>query len=249
MPEMKEMRFKDLEVGDVWFVCEPRRLVMAIGKETVRVTEDRKTFEVDAMRLKATIPTFPIPDQIDARQAVKMDGIRRNQIASCANEPFIDAVWEEVWSERFVPPVKADKKAGGTLVIDEDSPQIPQLYCHHQEKQVGNRARHNFRARGQISGVKVDLSIVPAYMFDTPDADVIPVPMYQTMAQARNVTVAKAEEAGDTTEVKEMPKLIRPKGTAELRGLAAGLGIDVSDCTGKGSGDKIWKRITELQVA
>lgn len=250
--ELKDIWLKDLHEGDVWYIGEPRRLIRVGASEKIASVDVNDVgCELDGVRVQVTLPNFVIPGFINERQVRGQINLRRNLVSACDNEASCDMVWEEVLVERMVYPVRFDKKHGGAAFVDTESPaNVKQLYSHQQEGRLGMRKNKHFANTGQIHGVKVDLSTVLADTFIIPAEPIAPIPMYMTTEGARKAELEKAETRGEQmVEVKDLPKMIRPKGTVELRGLATAFGIDTSDITGQGSGDRIWERIQEMQTA
>ena len=250
--EMKDIRLSDLQAGDVWYIGEPRRLIkVGVAEKIPSVDVNGVGCEIEGVRVQVTIPNFIIPGFINERQLKGKINLRRSLVAACDNEASCDLIWEEQLAQRMVHPVRFDKKHGGAAFVDTESPaNVKQLYSHKQEGRVGMRKHKHFANTGQIHGVKIDLSTVRPDTFIVPDDPIAPIPMYMTTEDARKAELEKAETRGEQMiEVADLPKMIRPKGTVELRGLATAFGIDVRDISGKGSGDKIWARIQEMQAA
>lgn len=168
MPPEKPLRLHDMNIGDWWLMDDPIRLIRVESKENIDrgVGGSDAVVSVSALRVRATVPGFEIPGLIDSIQADKGRAINASVELACRRSGHSppDTEWIEVYAERMAHPVKSG--AFGPYV-DDRSPTRPQLYCLRTEGRHGTRdAKHrHMMARGQLAGVKVDPSALPAQVF------------------------------------------------------------------------------------
>lgn len=262
MPDRKQpLRASDMDVGEVWIMFNPCRLVRVEARETLDflVPGSQQTIPVPALRLRATLPTFAVPDVITPQQAARNSKFIEAIWKDCLQRETNDTEWEEVYAERRVPPIKVSKD-GGAYYIDDD-PKLQhtwpvQFYCVECIGRLGSRDARSYAARGQLDGVKVAPEYVPEKLFGyTPESAAV---AEQVVAQAQGSAALEGQPV--SPEVRER---IRQELLAELKAtkkpaptrmtimrakkLARDNGIDVSDISGKGALKKVLQRIKACQ--
>ena len=233
MPQNK-LRLNDMAIGDYWLMQNPTRLIRVVSADTVdeAIKGTTSVHTKPALKVRATVAGFEIRGLIGPRRADANRKINAAIIGNCAigGMEGDDSEWVEYYTERLVPPVKTSKRDGGFDYVDDDPKKIgewiPQFYCFELEGRYGARARMSMAARGQLEGVKIDPSLMPAKVFrDDPEPVVEPPPAATTTINTNPTT--------STTVTIDDPK---PRMTIfRARKLAGEAGIDVSDISGKGS--------------
>lgn len=183
--EFQSFTVHDAEPGQVWFMDHPRRIVKIGEKFTLRVFNPRQNRNDNQPALKclATLPSKEIPGVVDAFTAQNNARFLKAMHQSCAREGHPDdRVWEEVWAERDVSPVRIGKL--GAPYVDDRAQPVPQSYVYEEigrhpnrggrkEVQPGGTVRWHggsSSARGStLSGILIPETDVPLGMFGEKD--------------------------------------------------------------------------------
>ncbi len=263
------LRLNEFNVGDVWLMSNPCRLVKVLGQETVqvqtRVDNEVRVEERPATRVLATIPTIPIPGLLAVRQAKTNDRYLKRAIQqACESEEGDDTIWQEVWSERFVGGVRVTSDRGA--YVDEKLPLVPQLYCHHAEGLRGSRKHTANRtaSKGQLGGAKINVPANMMHLFEHSDDPVDMTPIFEppvgqkapvdgnqpSVAELQQqIIVLKARQGISVDPVPGWPEKPKRVTIGIVKSLAKSAGVDISDISGAGAMKRILERVRNAETA
>jgi len=154
------LRMADLKRGQVYLVLNPVRVAKVVGPTEAKLYDPvrRVSLPGPAVNMLIGMPTFEVPGHIGPKQAKANREIAQAVVASCASFENDDSEWKEIWAERLVGKVVKTRE-GYTRV--SDIADTPQLFCHHHEGRLRQRAKQYMTGNGQIEAVLLDPKQVP----------------------------------------------------------------------------------------
>ena len=215
MPDKIDVKLDELNVGDVYFAQELRRVVKVVEHTTVEtrarrqeaggavwVAENRK-----AVKLIGTIPTFPISGFVSERDAVIGQSVRDALSKSASEMQNPDTVWEEIWTDRVVPGRDTSPGKAAKLLDDKPALNFLQVYCVSTTR-ASKRERTSPIAMKPIGPIK----FIPAG--DVPEG------LFMTDQEFRDANLA--------AEI-EVPPEELPHQFMKLKAIAKNRGLDIEE--------------------
>lgn len=145
----KWLRLSQFEIGQHWLCIDAMRVARVVDRETIEVVSEGKIEARPALRVKVTLPTFPIAGHVNQKQAKANKEILKSIEAQAATDQVdvADTEWEEIWSERLTYRMESYQ---GMVVPDRNAegPTQPQLYVHVEIGKLKTR-------QGQMKGKSV----------------------------------------------------------------------------------------------
>lgn len=218
MADTVDVTLGELNVGDVYLITSPKRVVKVIDHTMVMVRVKRVEAGGDvfvqenrkAVKFVATIAAFPIPGVISEWEAREGSTLRDALSETSGRSDVSDAVWEEIWTDRVVPG--KDTAPGKVAKILDDKPQfnVLQVYCVETSR-ISKRERVSPIAMRPIGPIQfISASDVPIGLFMTDaelrDAEIragLEVPPEKL---PRNFVLLQAITRSRGLDIEEVPK-------------------------------------------
>lgn len=237
--EVGKMRMGHVQVGQVWMMEAPKRLVKVVEQTMVELPDDQKRMRQEpCFACKATVPTLPIKGHVGKKEAkgniLLCEGIRQEAAADPEDTPA-DYEWTEVWAERFLFGLVKHPRWPVPVVNDaEKAPRYPILCCVQAIGRDTTRKASSPIEGTRLGGALVNPKDVPAGLFGESDAKETARPE----ADGEGTSPVEARQAeggtgGGDGGGQEVPAL--PKTYPGLLKLAKARGVDTSDLPKKGA--------------
>lgn len=248
--EVGKMRSGHVQVGQVWMMEAPNRVVRVVEETTMELADDQKRIQQEPCFIcEATIPIVPIKGHVGKREAEANIRLRKGIEAEAAFDPDdtpADYSWTEVWANRFLYGLTRQPGFPGLAVNDADTaPKFPILCCVKTIGRDQTRRKSSPIEGTRMGGTLIDPKDVPADLFGESNASEEPEAEAVGVRQEGGQVGAEAplRQPGQAAQASTQEAQALPKTYPGLLKLAKARGVDISDIKGKGAVGKIRARL------